>query len=281
MMTRTALAWLLFATSAIHAQSAADTQPTFEAASIKQHEAEDRTAGRVEFLPGGRFSATNVPLIILIATAWKLPFQGPRFSYPLEIMRDRYDVRATASPDTFPPGISTRDRDEKMRLMLQSLLTERYRLRMVEETRVVPVYVLTVAKGGPRLAKAAIAEKDCSARTMPNGGQPADPSIDGGIVCHRVWGGAGPGIQGAAVEISDLALYLDGTDDRAVIDRTGLKGLYTISTERYQQNAAPADVDAGLPTLSDVLARLGLELKRDTAPVEVYRIEHIEKPSAN
>ena len=116
-----------------------------EAASIKQHEAEgsDCRASRVS-ARRPLFAATNVPLIILIATAWRLPFQGPRFSYPPQIMRDRYDVQAKASPDTFPPGISTRDRDEKMRLMLQSLLTERYRLRIVHETKVVPVYVLTV-----------------------------------------------------------------------------------------------------------------------------------------
>ena len=83
--------------------------------------------------------------------------------------------------------------------------------------------------------------------------------------------------------MSDLALYLDGNGRSRGDRQNGSEGTFTRSARSgTQQNAGPADVDAGfILTLSDVLARMGLELKRDTAPVEIYRIEHIEKPSAN
>jgi uncharacterized protein (TIGR03435 family) len=91
-------------------------------------------------------------------------------------------------------------------------------------------------------------------------------------------------MQGVAVTMSDLARYMDNgiTGDRPVIDRTGLKGLFTINTTAYQgTNTRPDSPDSELPTFSELLARMGLELKPDTAPVEIYRIEHIEKPTAN
>jgi len=60
-----------------------------------------------------------------------------------------------------PTGLSDQARNERMRMMLQDLLADRFKLKLHRETKEMPVYSLVVAKGGPKLQKADIEEKDC------------------------------------------------------------------------------------------------------------------------
>src|SRR5205814_8464350 len=55
----------------------------------------------------------------------------------------------------------------------------------------------------------------------------------GGTGCHQFQGGAGHGIRGCAVDMSDLALYVSNWTDLPVVDQTGLRELYTIQTEGW------------------------------------------------
>jgi uncharacterized protein (TIGR03435 family) len=93
------------------------------------------------------------------------------------------------------------------------------------------------------------------------------------------------GFHGQAVDMPDLAAELSSYADRAVIDRTGLKDLYDITTTGW--SVAPSLDAADRPrasgtalTLSDVVEQLGLKLRPQTAVIDVIVIDHIELEAA-
>jgi len=79
--------------------------------------------------------------------------------------------------------------------MLQALLADQFELVAHREMKELPVYALVVGKGGPKLEKADIDEKDCP--TTPDG----PPTGDGTVVCHRFSGGRGRGLHARAVNL--------------------------------------------------------------------------------
>ena len=130
------------------------------------------------------------------------------------------------------------------------------------------VYALMTAARGPKLEKSRIAEQDCT-----------ESPIFGGTACHHGFiGGAGRGVHGDAVDMDDLALCVSNWADAPVIDQTGYKGLFSIQTEGW---ATPLNDDPSRPGLAKVLARFDLKLVEKKAPVEVFAVEHIERPSEN
>ena len=198
----------------------------------------------------------------------------------------RYDIEAAAEPGAVPLGSSPKELSEKIRFMLQSLLADRFKLAVRREVKDQPIYALVIGKGGPKLQKATLQDKDCTVEaTGPT------PSA-----CHSVAGGVGRGLHAAAVDMSDLADFLSNFSDRLIIDKTGLGDLYSIETPGWVdiRNVArpPAQTDAqraeeaaladpSRPTLFAVLDALGLKLEAQTAPVETFVIDHIEPPSEN
>ena len=99
----------------------------FEVASVKPHKAEQRTFGFPRFLPGGRFTSSGVPLLVVVAVAYNLPFQGGQLSGGPEWIRSlesAYDIEDKAEAYTLQ-GVSPKDRADKLRLML---LAERFKL---------------------------------------------------------------------------------------------------------------------------------------------------------
>ncbi len=263
----------------------AQAPPAFEVASVKANKSGAQGGTPPQFLSGGRFVSTNMPLLFVIAAAWNLPFQGPRFSRgpdSVSLLGDRFDIEAKAPADAFPAGMSEHARLAKMRLMLQALLVDRFKLVMIKETRELPIYAVVVAKGGPKLEKAKIGEAQC----LGEGVQ------DFGALCHSFNGGQGRGLHGAAVDIADLALYVENWAQRPVVDKTGIKGLFHIETKPWQPitlGPAPADGAKGedgsdaadIPTLFTVFRDLGLKLESQKGRVEVFRIERLGRPSEN
>ncbi|MBV8845310.1 MAG: TIGR03435 family protein [Bryobacterales bacterium] len=263
----------------------------FEVASIKENKTQDARDGRgLQFLPGGRFVAKNIPLIILISSAYNLPPQTSRLTsapgVDQAIRQAWFSIEATAPPGAITESTTIKTREEKMRLMLQTLLADRFKLVMRRETKEEPVYAAVVARGGPKLQKAAVDEKDCKDSTSG----PNDPAW-----CHGFAGGQGQGLRGPAVSISDLVSAAENFADRPVIDKTGLQGLFNIQTEGWVpmrprpprppgQDPTAEDLafaDPARPTLFQIFDRLGLKLESTKAPVEVFVIEHIERPSDN
>src|SRR5438477_6038812 len=203
----------------IFSQGPVRTKPSFEVATIKRNTS-IQGGSRQGGLPGGRFVATRVTLRSLIGFAYtgkSLQFlNGPSW-----IDSDLWDVEAKAPEGSVPPRTGPPDMNvpDAMALMVQSLLEDRFQLKTHNETREVPVYELTVAKGGPKLKLS----EDQSAPALPQAGGPAPQrsSIPRGAMM-MVRGD----YEGSALSLDYLAKGLSLFAGRKVIDKTGLKGLY-------------------------------------------------------
>lgn len=182
-----------------------------------------------------------------------------------------------------------------LQIMLQRLLADRFKLNVHREARQFPIYTLVVSKGGPKL-KAAKADETYTFKI--NG-----ETRSRGNVVFAVQ----PGVaEFHLVPISRLTIYLERHLDRNVVDKTGLTGSYDFtlryaptqaeieemegpdSTGKSQeavQKGMPAltpSAPTGLPPLSKALEeQLGLKLEPGKGPVEVFVVDHIERPSAN
>ncbi len=272
----------------VHARQSPSAQAdrsAFEVTSIKPLAPGDRNS-RFGFQPGGRFVST-LPLRFAISFAYNVPlttYSGRLKGGPdwIRSQDAAYDIEATG---VFPDGLSDEARLDRERLMLQALLAERFKLVIHREIKEMPVYKLVVAKGGPKLQKADIEEKDCPDRS-------ATPPPDPKTLCHTFVGGIGRGIYARAVSTSEFANYIENWQDRPLVDKTGIAGLYHIQTTPWlpiQFGSPPAPGAKGedgtyladLPTIFEVLERLGLKMEPEKDNVDVYVIDQIEKPSEN
>jgi uncharacterized protein (TIGR03435 family) len=263
--------------SPVRAQSAEN--PTFDVVSVKLH------AGVIDrnilvpptVLPGGRF-VSRFPLAILISFAYKnARMTGiPDWTKTPQAV---YDVEATSA---MPPGLSMQARNDRVRAMVQALLVDRFKLVIHRESKEMPVYALLVAKGGPKLQRADIDEKDCPEASLKALG-PQSPSTPMPDLCHAFSGGVGRGLHAMAANMSDLARFVENWTDRPLLDNTGIQGLYRFETGPYQrmdEMATPSDV-SDKPTVFEMFESLGLRMEPQKGVVEVCVIDHIEKPSEN
>jgi uncharacterized protein (TIGR03435 family) len=283
-----ALAGILVIAGCLPLRSQASaSSPAFEVVSVKPHKPDDTRLGFPQFLPGGRFTATGMPLKIVIAKAYNVGFQSPRLTGGPDWILSRdtvFDIEATPPKDAIPPGLASNIRLERERLMLQALLVGRFHLKIHREMKEMPVYTVTVGKNGPRLQKAKVDEKDCPSLE----GRPAAP----GEGCHQLIGGRGRGLHGEAVSIGDMLLYVENWSERPMVDQTGLAGLFNVQTRGWQPSQPGPPPPAGakaedgsdladVPTLPAIFESLGLRLKAEKGKSEIFVIDSVEKPSEN
>src|SRR5690242_12575076 len=107
----------------VQLQPQAPPPPGFEVASIKASHAVDFRQLSMKYLPGVRFVTTDYPLLLIIAEAYGVPFQGARLTgVPDWARAETYNIEAKADPAAIPAGMSADARKARMRLMLQKLL---------------------------------------------------------------------------------------------------------------------------------------------------------------
>lgn len=241
-------------------QSAANP-PAFEVASVKPSTPQESIIGLFTY-PGGRITATNYTLEMLIEEAYSVePFQisgGPRW-----IGEDRYSIVAkppesSKSSKSIPPYPKAPPNQEQ-RVMLQTLLTDRFHLQLHRETREGPVYVLAVGNKELKLKPAK------SADDYPWVGRPGGGEI------------SGSGMAGTNASMQLLATRLSGYLRRSILDQTGLKEAYDFRFVMAEDDAHP-DVIASIFTS---IQALGLKLEPAKGPVETLVIDHAEKPAEN
>jgi uncharacterized protein (TIGR03435 family) len=250
------------------------TAPKFEVASIKPTRLTPGLMG-VQFLPGGRVVVAQSPLQLLIAAAYGIPEERIEWSQPAPpVFNELYNVEAKAPSRASLQGVPDRLARRQLALMLQSLLADRFQLRLHRETKVFPVFLLTVAKNGPRLVTAPA--RDCSEA-------PSTPTP-----CHVFHGGPARGVSGKTVNITDLADYLTFVG-RPVVDRTGIGGDFDIELPAWSRGTELATraaddgheptPDPSSPTIFAILADLGLKLESAKEPLDVLLIDHVQRPT--
>ena len=252
---RSGFASLTFVCSTISlalGQTPAEHAPAFEIASVKASPAIAGRDGNIEMEPG-KFVARNTTLQRLVFEAWQVPYAqikgGPGWFPTAE-----YDIQAKAG------GPASRD---ELRLMLRTLLVERFNLTVRREKREGRVYALTVGSKGPKL-----------------NGQREGDSPHG----WRFHGDLSEFANILAIQLTIPLLEDPHTPSRAtgspvpVINRTGIEGTFD-----FRLDIRP---DAG----SDMFAvwqralqeQLGLRLEAQKADIDMLVIEHVDRvPTSN
>jgi len=234
--------------------------PAFEVASVKQNKSGDR-GGSMEFSKGGeRFTAINMPFGALVLIAYNITVR--QLSDPPEFVSEKYDVIAKAEHSV---------RSDEMLRMLQALLADRFKLVIRRETREVPVYALTLARGGPKLQPAASPDSHASVPRTP--AHASGNEVRSGHVAFQ------------AESMSDFAWALTrmaGIGDRIVVDQTGLRDRYDFELKFGRDRLGPENVPSQDPSIFSALQeQLGLKLESKKAPVEFLIIDHVERPTEN
>lgn len=223
---------------------------TFEVASIKPHPlAVDKPLLKNPnvnpvHISGNRVTLEMVGLKDLVMAAFgvkEYQVSGvPAWASRLDRL---YDIAAKA-PGNAAPSM------EQVRLMLQSLLIERFHLKLRRESKQLPVYNLVVAKNGPKLKPAA-------------GDRPPAPGMRRG-------------------SMDQLAALLSLMVDRPVIDKTGLAGVYEYSDSLTLLDIGAQDsADTIAQALAAIQDQLGLRAQASRASIDLLIIEGAEPPAAD
>jgi uncharacterized protein (TIGR03435 family) len=281
-------------------QIAAGTRSEFEVASIRL--AKPDTFLRPNMVlnsedtpvpPGGHFIA-DFPLEFYIEFAYKImptrEQEDAMFAHlPKWVSTDRFVIEAEAS------GHPTKD---QIRLMMQSLLADRFKLVVHFETREMPVFALLLDKPGklrpglrphsqgPPCDKEPNVPSDRTSSTIPPGGFIA--------ACGRVQMIDGANhtklLGGRNISIDHLAGYLPDFEDmgRPIVDETNLKGTFDFSLSWSPEGdaASPAENNRltnaeGPPLVEAIKEQLGLKLKPTKAPIQIPVIDHVEPLTPN
>jgi uncharacterized protein (TIGR03435 family) len=245
----------------------ADAKPSLEVATIKPNENGGPNMQGLGF--GGRtFRAINASLGDLIAFAYGVQMKqisnGPEW-----MNKDRYDISGTPDVEGLP-------NPAQLKVMLQNLLKDRFKLTIHEEKKEMSAFVLTVAKTGPKIKV-----------TELKGPGP-------GFGLRALTTGVSIPVRNATMADLSQALQ-EMVLDRPVVDESGLSGRYdfvlTFTADDSQFNGHPpqlngqapkSDSAEAAPNLFEAMQQeLGLKLEPQKAEVPVIVIDHVEKPSAN
>jgi bla regulator protein blaR1 len=283
-------------------QTAAGGKMTFDVASVKPSKvfkppSFDLSTGN-SVAPGGRFLAV-FPLWIYIAFAYKFQptenqTRAALAQLPKWVNTDLFEIEARAD------GNPTKD---QMRLMMQSLLADRFELVVHFESREVPVLALTLdrpGKLGPKLRPHSQgpacpefkAFDPASFPAPPKAGDVFPPVCDTLRMSGRPGGLVVVGSRNTTMQYLAEGVQVNGSMageiDKPVVDKTGLNGTFDYTIEysgRLPGPLPPAGVDAPpspeTTFLQSLRQQLGLKLVPSRAPVRTIVIDHVERPSEN
>ncbi len=215
--------------------------------------------------------------------------KGPAWMYS-----DLYAIEAKAEivPGQPAPGQGTMQGP-----MLRALLADRFKLQVHRETRLVPVYALTVGKDGPKLQMTS--EGSCVGQNMD---QPLIPLAPGQTRIPFCGLPVGTGLDFRGVTMTELCSWLSLRADRKVVDRTAIAGMFDIRLDLAAAGLAappPPPPPGGPPPLrgdspmatpdpgevtaqiQSALQKFGLRLEPTQGPDDALIVDHVERPSEN
>lgn len=249
----------------------ASISPNFEVATIKPN---NSGAPRMQGLTvnGRNFRTVNSSLGDLITFSFGVHAKQV-VNAPDWMDKDRYDIAAVPEQEGVP-------NPEQVRIMIQKLLADRFKLTFHHDKRELSAYLVTVGKSGSKL--------------KPTEGQGPLPGFNFGP------GTGGITLRAMNASLPEFTRFLQILVlDRPVVDQTGLTGKYDLQCtftpdesqfnghpplppQQQQADAPKADPASAAPSLYDAFQQqLGLRLSAEKVPVDVIVIDHVEKPSEN
>jgi len=247
-------------------ESKTNARPSFEVATIKPVDPHARTIKvGVDIDPGGTVRLNGFTLKAMIEAAFDTSYWQLKGGEDW-MDKQRYNVVAKP-PEAFRQTMpDTRHtlftiKDERLRQMLQTLLIERFQLKVHRETSTGKVYLLERSGKTLRLKPVDVAAVNAS----PYGNLGETSWVEGWGLYNET--------------MPELANFASGYEmHRPVLDRTGLTGAFNYRSAHEDWSTYQADPDGSFLRL---ISELGLKLVPATGPVEMLVIDHAERPSAN
>lgn len=294
--------------SCLLAQSSAQTPSStiaphklaFEVASVRENKSGGNATSNIQldrgsvYSPtGGVFTARNQYLLTLVIFAYKMKitesWKQLYRSLPSWAKTDRFDINARA-----PSANPTKD---DMRLMVQSLLEDRFKLRVHREKREMPVFGLYLRKAeelGPQLKP----HDPASSCAAPLPQPPAETPIERVVGLWPATCGDGDDTfvstyrlreAGRDMTMDAIADWLTavGEPERPILDRTGLKGTFDFAFEFDPEYMNPEGAGSnprdpsGSTFIEAIKEQLGLQLRKEDGTVSIFVVDNIEYPSPN
>ena len=261
---------ILLSAAAAHAQldhkgpenaiALAATLPPFDVVSVKKHDPADQqlmSESATMTIHDDVFVATNMPLNAILEFAYDVK-QDQISGLSGPVSSARFDILAKVVPPNGGP--MPKLTDSQLAAMIIPLLADRFHLKAHLQPKVMPVYDLVVARGGPKFQ---LSQTDTNNSNSNMSGSNNDMVLS---------------TKGASM--TDLAAALSDQVHRQVNDKTGLAGAADITLKWTSDEAA----DQGGTVVSIFTAveeQLGLKLQSSKGPVQTLVIAHAEMPSAN
>jgi uncharacterized protein (TIGR03435 family) len=233
---------------------------TFEVVSVKRSTDPSAQFG-ARMMGNGRFSAVlTARMLVMLAYGYPSTLHDNQLvGGPSWITTDRFEINATFEG---PTAIAPNSPPVRLLAMERAMLADRFKLRVHQETRQLPVFDLVRSRPdrlGPRLVPS---DGSC----QPSCG--ITPSARGTI-------------SAKGIPLSRFALLISYLPDvqRPVRDRTGLTDAVDIGIDFARDTTANANAGDSPPIMTALKEQLGLELRPATGPVDVIVIDHIEAPT--
>jgi uncharacterized protein (TIGR03435 family) len=235
--------------------------PKFEAADVTVAPYRVQAFSDGGALRGDRYVWHQATLLDLISGAYGVDSDMVQGG-PSWLERDRFEIVAKADPKTSPAAL---------KLMLKSLLTERFELKMHEGEKPMPTYFLTVGKAGKPKMKEAAGEgnEGCDPQEQP-------PSAPGVVLpftvkCHDMT------MESLASTLRNFAFdYMD----KPVINKTGLEGAWDFELKWMPKGVLQRAGADAISIFDAVDRQLGLKLELQTSPQKVWLVDSADRKRA-
>jgi uncharacterized protein (TIGR03435 family) len=257
---------------AVATAAAAGPQPTFQLVDVHASPHVNAPSIRGGAMHGDRYTTSQATMTNLIARSYNVESRNV-LGGPPWLDLDRFDVVAQAPRTTSPDDV---------RLMLRSMLVDRFKLAAHTGTKPLPAFVLTVGKNAkmkPSDASSKPGESNATEGPTMNGcafqqppaNTPPSPLMEVKFSCH-------------AITMQSFAEFLQGVASnylkQPVVDQTGLKGTWDFDIHWSYQ--PPKGDDPGTTIFDAVDKQLGLKVEAGTAPLPVVFVDSVnETPTPN
>jgi uncharacterized protein (TIGR03435 family) len=170
------------------------------------------------------------------------------------VAADRFDIAARVTGETAPTT-------DQVRVMLQTLLAERFGLKLHRETREMSVYALVMAKSGPKLKKTS-----SSGSMMRRGSEGQDIRLT---------------FTGSPLDMLAQQLSTIPGVGRPVVDKTGIEGRHDFELQLAAPPQSAVTGPSGESLFTAIEEQLGLKLESQKEPIEILVIDSVARPSEN
>jgi len=256
----------IFSGAVLGQAQSAEPAPAFDLADIHASAKANNPYMSGGTLRGGRYDVRNATMLNLIQLAYSVDDTSKIVGGPNWLNTDRFDIAAKAPPAT---------PQETLKLMLQALLAERFKLVVHMDNRPVQAFVLSLGQGKPKMKESdGSGEPGCQGQPQ----NPAQSRTAGAIAyiavsCHNLT------MEAFAQQLRGMA---SGYVTDLSVDRTGLKGAWDFDLKWTGRGQLALAGSEGISVFDAVDKQLGLKLEPQKVTLPIIVVDSAnQKPTDN